>query len=78
MCLDIQKYIEPFEKKELENIDNITRVINSNDINELVTYIEFAWEDEKLDFYYTSTKCQPDCPDDVRSVYHAYRHYKWN
>ena len=76
MCLDIQKYIEPIEKKELDTIDNITRVINSYDINELVTYIEFACEDEEFDFY-TSTKCQPDCPDDVRSVYHAYRHYKY-
>ena len=43
MCLDIQKYKNAIEKKELDNIDNITRVINSYDINELVTYIEFAY-----------------------------------
>ena len=29
MCLDITKYITHIEKKELDNIDNITRVINS-------------------------------------------------
>ena len=42
----------------------------------MVTYIEFACEDEELDFN-TSTKCQPDCPDDVRSVYHAYSQDKY-
>ena len=66
MCLDILKYIEPIKKKELDNINNITRVINSYDINALVTYIEFACEDKVLDFN-KSTKCQPDCRDDVRS-----------
>ena len=75
MCLDIQKYKEP-EKKELDTRDNITRVINSYDINELASYIEFACEYEEFDFY-KSTKCQPDCPDDVRYVYHSYRHYKY-
>ena len=40
------------------------------------TFIEFACEDEELDFN-TSTKCQPNCPDDVRSVYYAYRQYKY-
>ena len=76
MCLDIQKYIESIEKKELDNIDNIKRVINSYNINELVTFIEFACEDEELDFY-TSKNCQPNSLDDVRSVYHACRHYKY-
>ena len=41
MCLDIQKYKDTIEKNELDNIDTITRVINSYDINELATYIEF-------------------------------------
>ena len=76
MCLDIQKYKDTIEKNELDNIDNITRVINSYDINELAPYIEFACEDEELDIN-TCTKCHPDCPNDVRSVYHAYRHYKY-
>ena len=40
MCLDIRKYIQPIEKKELDTIDNITRFINLYYINELVTYIE--------------------------------------
>ena len=44
------KIIEPIEKKKLDNIDYITRVINLYDINELVTYIESACEDEELDF----------------------------
>ena len=68
MCLDIQKYKDTIEKKELDNIDNITRVINSYDINELATYIEFACEDEELDIN-TSKKCHPGCLYDVRSVY---------
>ena len=46
MCLDMTKYINHIKKKELDNIDNITRVINSYDINELVNLIEFACEDE--------------------------------
>jgi len=76
MCLDIEKYKDLIEKKELDNIDNITRVINSYDINELVTYKEFECDDDFFN-YNTLSKCQPNCPDDVRSVYHAYRHYKY-
>ena len=76
MCLDISKYITHIEKKELDNIDNITWVINSYELNDLINFIEFAGNDE--DLYYTPTnKCPPNCPDDVRSVYHAYRHYKY-
>ena len=32
-----------------------------------------------FDFYTSKTYKynQPDCPDDVRSVYHAYRYYKY-
>ena len=76
MCLDITKYITHIEKKELDNIDNITRVINSYELNDLVNFIEFAGEDEDL-HYNTINKCPSNCPDDVRSVYHAYRHYKY-
>ena len=36
MCLDITKYIDIVSTKELDNIDNITRIINSYDINELI------------------------------------------
>ena len=52
MCLDIQKYLEPIGKKKLDNIDNITRVINSYDIN------EFSYEDDEIDFnkYKKSTR----------------------
>ena len=76
MCLDITKYITHIEKKELDNIDNITWVINSYELNDWVTFIEFAGDDEDL-YVSTTNKCPPDCPDDVRSVYHAYRHYKY-
>ena len=76
MCLDITKYITHIEKKELDNIDNITRVINSYELNDLVNFIEFAGDDEELNYNITN-KCPPNCPDDVRSVYHAYRHYKY-
>ena len=76
MCLDISKYITHIEKKELDNIDNITRVINSYELNDLINFIEFDGEDEELN-YNNTTKCPPNCPDDVRSVYHAYRHYKY-
>ena len=41
-----------------------------------MNFIEFAGDDEDL-YYSTSNKCLPDCPDDVRSVYHAYRNYKY-
>ena len=77
MCLDIEKYITHIKKKELDNIDNITRVINSYDINDLVTFIEFECEDGVFNYNITN-KCPPDCPNDVRSVYHAYRHYKYS
>ena len=48
MCWDITKYITHIERKELDNIDNITRVINSYELNDLVNFIEFAGEDEDL------------------------------
>ena len=73
MCLDISKYITHIEKKELDNIDNITRVINSYELNDLVNFIEFAGDDEELNYNITN-KCPQNCPDDVRSVYHDYRH----
>ena len=38
MCYDINKYKQVIKKDELESIDNITRVINSYKINELVFY----------------------------------------
>ena len=76
MCLDITKYITHIEKKELDNIDNITRVINSYELNDLVNFIEFAGDDEELNYSITN-KCPSNCPDDVRSVFHAYRHYKY-
>ena len=76
MCLDITKYITHIEKVELDNIDNITRVINSYELNHLVNFIEFACDDEDL-YYYITNKCPQNCPDDVQSVYHAYRHYKY-
>ena len=76
MCLDISKYITHIEKKELDNIENITRVINSYELNDLVNFIEFAGEDEDL-YYSTSNKWPPNFPDDVRSIYYAYRHYKY-
>ena len=76
MCLYITKYITHIEKKELDNIDNITRVINSYELNDLVNFIEFAGDSEELN-YSPANKCPPNCPDDVRSVFHAYRHYKY-
>ena len=76
MCLDITKYITHIEKKELDNIDNITRVINSYELNDLVNFIVFAGEDEDLHCK-TTNKCPSDCTDDGRSVYHAYMHYKY-
>ena len=73
MCLDITKNITHIERKELDNIDNTTRVINSYELNDLVNFIEFARDDEDN----TTNKCPFNFPDDVRSVYHAYRHYKY-
>ena len=76
MCLDISKYITHIEKKDLDNIDNITQVINSYEFNDLVNFIEFAGDHEDLNFS-TTNKYPPDCPDVVRSVYHASRRYKY-
>ena len=73
MCLDITKYITHIEKKKLDDIDNITRIMNLYELNDLVNFMEFACDEE--DLYYSIThKCPLNCPDDVRSVYHAYRH----
>ena len=76
MCLDITKYITHIEWKELDNIHNITRVINSFELNDLVSFIEFAGDDEDL-YFSTTNKYPSNCPIDVRSVYHAYMHYKY-
>ena len=63
MCLDINKYIDIVSTKELDNIDNITRIINSYDINELITYSEFQCDDDEINFTYE--KCETDCLDKV-------------
>ena len=76
MCLDITKYITHISRKELDNIDNITLVINSYELNDFVSFIEFAGDDEDL-YYSTTNKCPSNCPDDVRLVYHAYKQYKY-
>ena len=76
MCLDITKYINTIKKEELDTIDHITRVINSYDINELVTYIEFLCDENEIKYYYT--KCHITCPDSaVNTLFHAFRHYHY-
>ena len=62
MCFDLTKYITHIKKKELDNIDNISRVINSYELNDLVNFIEFSGDDEDLDFS-TTNKCPADFPD---------------
>ena len=76
MCLDINKYSEYFvSKTELDNIDNITRVINSYDINQLITYSEFECDDDEINFRYE--KCEEERIDEVNSMFHAFQHYKY-
>ena len=76
MCYDINKHKQVIKKDELESIDNITRVINSYDINELVLYKEFLCDDDEIRFHYE--KCLSCCPyDDVSTMYHAFRHFNY-
>ena len=76
MCLDITKYIDFIKKEELEDIDHITRVINSYNMNELVTYTEFLCDESEIKYYYT--KCDLTCPDSsVNTLFHAFRHYHY-
>ena len=75
MCLDINKYIDIVSTKELDNIDNITRIINSYDINELITYSEFQCDYDEINFTYE--KCETDCFDEVNSMFHAFQHYEY-
>ena len=64
------------EKKQVENIDHITQVINSFEINELVTFKEFHDTEDELRIYLS--KCPSDCPDDsVFTMFHALRHYRY-
>ena len=74
MCLDITKYIDTIKEEELDTFDHITRVINSYDINELVTYTEILCDEIEIKYYYT--KCDITCPDSVvNTLFHAFRHY---
>ena len=73
MCLDINKYIDIVSTNELDNIDNITRKINSYDINELITYSEFLFDDDEISFTYE--KCETDCFDEVNSMFHAFQRF---
>ena len=76
MCLDIEIYKTHIENNELDNIDDITRVINSYELNDFVNFIEFACAYEVLNYNFRN-KWPVDYHDDVRWVYHAYRHYKY-
>ena len=47
MCYDIKKY-EDINKKDFYNIDAITQVINSFEIDELVTYRELRGNEDEI------------------------------
>ena len=72
MCYDMKKgnYIE---KKQVDNIDNISQVINSYDINELVSFKEFF--DTEDEFRKYLSKCPSYSPyDSVFTLLHALSH----
>ena len=76
MCYDIKKY-EDIKKKDFDNIDAINQVINSYELDDLVTYREFRGNEDEIRFRY-SVKCSSTCPDlSVESVFHAFTHYKY-
>ena len=71
MCYDIKKGND-IEKKQVDNIDHITQVINLYDINELVAIKEFR--DTEDEFRIFLSKCPSDCPDEsVFTIFHAFR-----
>ena len=61
MCYDMKKGND-IEKKQVDNIDHITQVINSYDINESVTFKEFCDTEDEIRIYLS--KCPSDCRDD--------------
>ena len=61
MCYDIKKGND-IEKKQVDNIDHITQVINLYDINELVTIKEFRDTEDEFKIYLS--KSPSDCPDE--------------
>ena len=64
------------ERKQPDNIDHITQVINSYDIHELVSYKEFRDAQNENRIYLS--KCPLTCPDDsVFTMFHAFRHFKY-
>ena len=75
MCYDIKKGND-IEKKQVDNIDHITQVINLYDINELVTIKEFRDTEDEFRIYLS--KCPSDCADEsVFIIFHAFRHYRY-
>ena len=50
MCYGMKK-VSDIEKKQVDNIDHITQVINSYDINELVTFKEFRDTEDEFRIY---------------------------
>ena len=54
------------ENKQVDNIDHITQVINSYDINELVTFKEFRDTEDELRIYLS--KCPSDCPEEIQEI----------
>ena len=51
MCYDLKKYGD-IKKKDFDNIDAITQVINSYEIDELVTYHEVRGNEDEIRFRY--------------------------
>ena len=75
MCYDTKKGND-IEKKQVDNIDHITQVINSYDINELVTFKEFRDTEDEFRIYLS--KCPSDCPvDSDFKMFYAFRHYRY-
>ena len=58
MCYDMKKGND-IEKKQVDNIDHVTQVINSYDINELITFKEFSDTEDEFKIYLS--KCPSDC-----------------
>ena len=67
MCIDVKK--DYFIRNETSE----AQIINSYELNELVTFKEFLCKD--VDFNYFISKCT--CSNEIRTLYHTYAHFNY-
>ena len=79
MYLDIinkRNFVEKInEDVDIDSFDMQTHIINSYDINQIITWKEFLLYELEECFY--DSKCPENCKNEIETIDHAYMHFSY-